>query len=156
VIQFSGSMDSMRIEDRLSAIEDREEIHQLLMDYGRYLDKRDFLSFSKLFAEHEGEWIGGMGSAKGSENIRKLMEETIGTMPVHGPNFHIFSNEIISLQGDRAWATSKWMFITQSDDNRPQIALMGRYEDSLIRENGAWKFLQRKALAGIPKEAGKS
>ena len=65
-------------EARLQRIEDREEIRELLTDYGRYLDKRDFDSFSRLFAEKEGEWIGGMGKAKGRQAILKLMEDTIG------------------------------------------------------------------------------
>jgi hypothetical protein len=62
------------IETRLQRLQDREEIWLLLTDYGRFLDRRDFASFSQLFAEKEGEWIGGMGRAKTPLAIRKLME----------------------------------------------------------------------------------
>ena len=63
-------------EIRLQRLEDREAIRELLMDYGRFLDQRDFASFSQLFAEKDGEWNGGMGTAKGPQAIRRLMEET--------------------------------------------------------------------------------
>ena len=53
------------LEARLKTLEDREEIRQLLLDYGRFLDQRDFKSFSELFAKTDREWIGGMGKAKG-------------------------------------------------------------------------------------------
>jgi hypothetical protein len=140
------------IENRLRVLEDRQEIRQLLMDYGRFLDQRDFLAFSQLFAERDGEWIGGMGKAKGSQAIQKLMEDTIGKdagMP-KSTNFHLFTNEIIDVSGDRATATTKWIFVVSGDGNRPQPVFLGHYEDSMIRENGRWKFLRRVVRADIP------
>lgn len=138
-------------EIRLQRLEDREEIRQLLMNYGRYLDQRDFAAFSKLFAEKDGEWIGGMGKAKGSHAIRKLMEESIGTnAALKNTSFHLFTNEIISLAGDRATATTKWIFVVKGEANRPQPVFMGHYEDDLVREKGNWKFLRRAVYADIP------
>ncbi len=93
------------VEVRLQRLEDREEIRQLLTDYGRYLDKRDFDSFSRLFAEKEGEWIGGMGRAKGRQAIGTLMEDTIGhdtTGKIGGPNYHLFTNEMIQRKRKRS------------------------------------------------------
>jgi hypothetical protein len=141
------------IANRLRSLEDREEIRQLLMNYGRFLDKRDFVSFSQLFVEKDGEWIGGMGSAKSPEDIRKLMENTIGAAVGNTCNCHIFTNEIIDLQGDRADVTAKWMFIVQSDSGHPQVLLLGHYEDSLVRENRCWKFLRRTVYMDIPADA---
>jgi hypothetical protein len=74
----SGPSETVSLESRLKRLEDREEIRGLLMDYGRFLDRRDFKSFSELFAAAEGEWVGGFGSAKGSKAICELMERTIG------------------------------------------------------------------------------
>jgi hypothetical protein len=140
------------VEARLQRLQDREEIRQLLMDYGRFLDRRDFASFSQLFAEKEGEWVGGMGSAKSPQAIRKLMEDTIGkdTMKVSASNYHLFTNEIITVSGDRANATTKWIFVVQSEAGRPQPFFLGHYEDSIVRENGRWKFLRRVVYGDIP------
>lgn len=144
-------MQIQGLEERLQQLEDREAIRQLLVDYGRCLDQRDFASFSKLFAEKDGEWIGGMGNAKGSQSIRKLMEESIGTNgALKNTSFHLFSNETINLAGSRATATTKWVFVVKGDANRPQPAFMGHYEDDLVRKNGTWKFLKRAVYADIP------
>jgi hypothetical protein len=141
------------IEARLQRLEAREEIRQLLMDYGRFLDQRDFASFSQLFAEKTGEWIGGMGKAVGSQAIRKLMEDTIGkntNAAVSSPNRHLFTNEVIQVNGDKASAMTKWIFVIQSDAARPQLFYLGHYEDSIVRENGRWKFLRRVVYGDIP------
>jgi hypothetical protein len=141
------------LEERLQDLEDREEIHQLLMAYGRFLDQRDFASFSALFAEKEGEWIGGMGRAKGSRSIRKLMEDTIGAgknSDIAGPNCHMFTNETVSVNGDQAKAQTKWVFWIQNDSKQPQPFYLGHYDDTLVRENGRWKFLRRVVYGEIP------
>jgi hypothetical protein len=141
------------VEARLQRLEDREEIRQLLMDYGRFLDKRDFASFSRLFAEKEGEWIGGMGKAKGTEAIRKLMEDTIGRDTggqMSAPNYHLFTNEVIQVNGNEAKAATKWIFVVQSASKQPQPFYLGHYEDTLVREQGRWKFLRRLVYGDIP------
>jgi hypothetical protein len=141
------------LEDRVRQLEDREEIRQLLMDYGRYLDQRDFASFSALFAGKEGEWIGGMGKAKSSQLIRKLMEDTIGnskTGGISGPNCHMFTNEIIHVTGDQAKAKTKWVFWVQNSSKQPQPFYLGYYDDMFIRENDRWKFLKRVVHSEIP------
>ncbi len=142
------------LESRLQKLEDREEIRQLLKDYGRFLDQRDFASFSRLFAEKDGEWNGGMGKAKGSQAIRKLMEETIGQngdKPAP-PNYHLFMNEIINVNGHQADATTKWMFVVQGEKGGPQLVYLGHYEDTLVRENGRWKFFKRLVHSDIPSD----
>jgi len=139
------------LEERLQQLEDREEIRQLLINYGRCLDQRDFAAFSHLFAEKDGEWIGGMGKAKGSQAIHRLMEESIGTNAgLNNASFHVFTNEIISLAGDRATATTKWIFVVNGEANHPQPLFMGHYEDDLVREKGSWKFLRRAVYSDIP------
>ena len=37
-----------------------------------------------------------------------------------------------------------------STDNKPAIAQGGRYDDTLIRENGHWKFKRRVASNDLP------
>ncbi len=141
------------IEARLKRMENREEIRQLLTDYGRYLDQRDWASFSQLFAEKDGEWIGGMGRAKGSQEVRKLMVDTIGSnkgTPAAGGNYHLFMNETIDVNGDTGKATTKWMFVVQNSSKQPQPFYLGHYEDTLIREQGRWKFLKRVVYSDIP------
>jgi hypothetical protein len=154
-INAASAQKGVTMESRLQQLEDREEIRQLLMDYGRFLDKRDFVSFSRLFAEKDGEWNGGMGKAIGPQAIQKLMEDTIGKSTekaISAPNFHIFTNDIIRVNGDRADATTKWIFVVQGEAGRPQALYLGHYEDSMVREGGRWKFLRRVVHADIPSD----
>ena len=137
---------------RVQAIEDRDAITRLLMEYGRSLDNRDFATYSSLFASN-GEWIGSgnFGSYKGPAAIKAAMEKTFANAKdiPKGTNIHIMSNVIIDLHGDRATASSKWIFYTL-DKAKPEGAIAGRYDDELIRENGTWKFLKRVAAAPVP------
>ena len=68
-------------------------------------------------------------------------------------NLHIFTNEMIHLDGgDQATATTKWMFVMKGEANRPQPVYLGHYEDTLVRENGSWRFLRRVVHADIPSD----
>jgi len=80
------------------------------------------------------------------------MEDTIGKNIEKGlpPNFHVFTNEIIHVNGNQADATTKWIFVVQAENGRPQLFYLGHYEDSLVRENGRWKFLKRVVSTDIP------
>jgi len=151
--QSAGSAKTGSIEARLRALEDREEIRQLMINYGRTLDQRDFSAFSKLFAQ-EAEYGGGGGAGmtKGPEAIAKLLEDVFRQNPtnLNTPNFHLFCNEIINVDGDRASAFSKGVFVARGNNNLPESVMLATYKDVFIRENGAWKFKQRIVQGNIP------
>jgi len=131
------------VEARLRALEDKEQIAELLIDYGRHLDSRDLAAYAALFA-NDGEWIGGFGTVAGRANIRAFMEKSLGTGPNRGGSYHIMSNFVITVKGDTAAAWSRWTFVTPGERGAT-IAQAGRYDDLLVRENGAWKFERRVA-----------
>src|SRR5262249_9161549 len=84
---------------RLQRLEDMEEIRTLLLDYGRFLDSRDLVAYSRLFAK-DGEWVGGFGSARGPEEILAFMQKNLGTGPNRGNTYHILSNFEIAADRD--------------------------------------------------------
>jgi len=139
------------LERRVQRLEDVEEIRTLLIEYGRTLDKRDFAGYSKLFAK-DGEWAGGFGSTKGPAAIQAFMEKNIPENPASKPGstYHLMSNFVIEPHGDTATAWSRWTFIVTSADNKPSFMYAGHYEDSLVRENGKWRFKRRVAYNDIP------
>jgi uncharacterized protein (TIGR02246 family) len=128
---------------RLRALEDREEIRLLLLDYGRHLDSRDLKAYASLFAS-DGEWVGGFGTVQGRDNIQAFMEKNMGTGPNRAGNYHLLSNFVITVQGDTATAWSRWAFVVP-DASGARIAQAGRYDDTLVRENGRWRFKRRVA-----------
>jgi uncharacterized protein (TIGR02246 family) len=139
------------MEPRIRTLEDREAIRQLLIDYGRTLDRRDFEAFSKLFSE-DAEYVGGTGTAiKSPAAIAKSLEDTLKKNPtgVRSPNFHLFANEVIQVTGDEASATSKGIFVVPSASNVPQIEMIASYEDTFVREESGWKFKKRVVHADL-------
>ena len=138
------------VEERLQRLEDIESIRNLLIEYGRALDKRDFVAYGKLFAE-DGSWGGGMGSATGPEEIGKMVEAGFGRMDpaLYTDSNHVMTSMDIELHGDSATAWSRWLWVVVGDDNRPRIERGGYYDDTLVRENGVWKFKTRKATTEI-------
>jgi uncharacterized protein (TIGR02246 family) len=129
---------------KLQQFEDRAEIERLLLDYGRHLDGRDFAAYGRLFAK-DGEWVGGFGTAgPGPAGIQAFMEKAMGTAPNKANNYHLLSNFVITVTGDSATAWSRWAFVVPGAGGAA-IAQAGRYDDTLVRENGRWRFKRRVA-----------
>jgi uncharacterized protein (TIGR02246 family) len=135
--------DSSALATRLKKFEDKEEIQNLLLDYGRHLDNRDFAAYSHLFAK-DGEWVGGFGSVTGPANIQAFMEKNMGTAPNRAKNYHLLSNFVITVNGDTATAWSRWAFVVPGERGAA-ISQAGRYDDTFVREDGHWRFKRRVA-----------
>jgi SnoaL-like protein len=140
------------LKAQVQEVQDRLEIQQLLIEYGHLLDTHDLVGYSNLFAK-EGEWIGGFGRAKGPKAILAMMDKYIGTAPfdiksVKG--FHLLTNMIVHVHGDRATAWSRIVYMVRNKDDKPSPAMGGHYDDTLIKEDGHWKFLQRVVMMEIP------
>lgn len=144
--------DSLSLEARIRQLEDEREIRELLVEYGRCLDARDFRGYARLFAG-AGEWIGGLGRARGPAAIEAMLAEAMGPVPENFRNtsdFHILTNFQISIDGDRASARSKLIYMVRSAEGTPIPDRGGHYEDTLVREDGRWKFLRRVVMGDIP------
>jgi uncharacterized protein (TIGR02246 family) len=137
---------------RVRVLEDREAIRALILAYGAAHDHRDYRTFADLFAQN-GEWVGGLGSAKGPAAIFELMNRTIGhnPLPQGSGTYHLMTNDQIAIDGDRASAVTKWLYLTPGDDKAPRMVFLGHYDDQFIRENGVWKFLRREAPVDLPR-----
>jgi len=125
---------------------DRAEIHALLTDYGTTLDARDFDGFAELFAK-DGVYVAGNGEGVSGPEAGKMMKRVFAenAFGFREPNYHLFFNEVVSFDGpDRAKATSMSLYMVLGDNGAPTPALMARYTDELVREDGAWKFARRQ------------
>jgi len=148
--QRGSTNDERSLAARVQRIEDIQEIERLLLNYGRHLDARDFKAYSLLFAK-DGVWSGGMGTVQGPAAIEAFMEKAIpGPNAAH--NYHVLSNFVIDVKGDTATASawSRWQFMVPGPNNTAVAAQSGRYDDTLVREDGRWKFKRRVASNDIP------
>jgi hypothetical protein len=149
---------------KVQKLEDVQEISNVLIDYGRALDSRDFKAYAALFAK-DGSWSGGLGTVSGGPPaIYDFMVSRIGGGRQgnngggnantgraqggggvgFGSTYHIMSSFKIDARGDAATASSRWAFVTAA--RGPGIQVAGRYEDTFIREDGIWKIKSRQAF----------
>jgi hypothetical protein len=49
-------------------LEDIQEIQGVVLDYGRFLNARNFAAYSRLFAK-DGEWVGGFGTVQAARRF---------------------------------------------------------------------------------------
>ncbi|HEV8398169.1 MAG TPA: nuclear transport factor 2 family protein [Vicinamibacterales bacterium] len=157
VLVFAGASafaqaPASTVAGRLDALEAREAIRALWAEYGRTLDARDFVAFSRLFARN-AEFGSGPGAAKGPAAIGAFLEKAIGTNypDSKGKNFHLYFNESIDVRGDHATAVSKGGYVMATPDNsKADVLLLAEYRDELVKEDGQWKFLKRVIVGEIP------
>lgn len=150
LLAFAAPAAAATEADRLRTVQDKLEIRQLLLDYGRTLDAQDYPSYGALFAR-AGQWVGGGAPATGPAAIAARMARTFG--PGSGAKWttdhHIFSDPIVEVAGDRATAWSRWLFVSPAAGDRPQPMYGGHYDDRLVREDGRWRFARREVVADI-------
>jgi hypothetical protein len=137
---------------RVQRLEDTREIHDLLINYGLKLDGKDFHGYAELFSR-DAVWIGGFGTHRTPAGIEAMLEKYMGPAAPgtrNKDNFHLLTNEIITVKGDRATSVSKLIFYIKGPEGRPVPQMAGHYDDEFIREDGRWKFLKRVVQADIP------
>ncbi len=140
--------EALSIEQRLRRLEDRDEIHQLFVDYGQYLDAGDFASYADLFAADGEVRLGPMGSAQGRDQIKALMERALAG--VIGTSYHLITSPRVQIDGDTATSEVMWTVVQRGPDGAPVLAMIGRHRDELVREDGRWRFRLRRGYVDIP------
>jgi uncharacterized protein (TIGR02246 family) len=136
------------LEERLRRLEDIVAIQQLFIDYGLALDAGDLDAYTQLFATQGTIDLGPIGRATGRTEIKALMAQTLEGLV--GSSFHIVSSPQINLLGDRAISQVMWTVIHRDKNGQPQVTMIGKHHDELIRENGEWKIQTRKGTVDIP------
>jgi hypothetical protein len=138
------------IEERLRRLEDAEEIRRLIQDYRRLLDDHDLVAYGLLFAA-DGEWLGGTGYGKSPAGITAMLTERLpARQPGPQSSWHLLTDPVITVDGDRATGLLTWAWVGRGDGDAPAMRLLGHYEDSYVRENGRWRFRTRIAHTDIP------
>lgn len=154
VATTAGVAAEASLAERVQRLKDRQDIYSLMMEYGRNISARNAPGLARLFAK-DGVWKGNVGEAKGPAEIQKMLEITISKIKPgqeHRGGFHVMSNIEIDLKGDTATSRSRWMWVIPSPTGYPQGQRSGYFEDTLVRENGAWRFRNRLTVTQLPLE----
>jgi len=138
------------VEARLERLEAELAIQRVIVDYAARLDARDYKGYVALFTE-DGEWTNRVGSHKGHAAIEKMLTVLGPAGAVNTSNYHLVSNPRVTVTGDTATATSRYLFVMRGKDGSPRPALAGLYADELVRQtDGSWKIKRRVANDVMP------
>ena len=140
--------DSTEMLARLRRLEDLEEIRQMFVDYGHHLDAGDVEAYAALFADDGELLLGPVGRAKGRAAIVELMTRVRASATT--TSFHLVTNPIVRLDGDRASSEVLWTVIRPDAEGKLQVAMFGRHHDTLVRERGRWRIQSRRGQIDVP------
>ena len=73
----SAAFAQASLEQRVERMEAESDIRRVLVEYGAFLDARDYSAYAGLFAT-DGEWVGGFGTFRGPRAIRQMLEDSLG------------------------------------------------------------------------------
>ncbi|MGU3502426.1 nuclear transport factor 2 family protein [Mycobacterium sp. C31M] len=119
----------------------RAEITELLHRYAELIDAGDFDGVGQLLGR--GNFMG----VAGAEAIAGLFAKTTRRFPEHGNRTrtrHLVLNPIVDIDGDTARARSTFCVVQQTDRVPLQPIVVGRYDDSFVRDADGWYFTERK------------
>jgi 3-phenylpropionate/cinnamic acid dioxygenase small subunit len=145
----SGAAELLSPEARLQQLEAESEIRQLLDEYMRLLDARDWDNYVQLFAKN-GELDIVEGVLQGRDAIRTRManaSERMAAAAAGRPqrqSADLLSNVYVKVDGDTATARSRFTFLAEAEDGSFRVRGSGLYLDTWIREDGAWRIQRRK------------
>jgi hypothetical protein len=128
--------------DAVQVLADRDEIHDVVMRYADGVDRRDMERVRACFApdlEVDG-WGGGFAD-------RDSMIEYISGVAIFHTTMHMFGNQYIEVDGDRAHVDTYAMLTHHRDDadgvTRELNISRGLYVEDLTRRDGRWVVTRR-------------
>ena len=135
-------MTAGTLEARLREVEDKLAIQELMSLYCFHADNRDGANWSEVFAEDGVFEADLLGSWQGREAIKALRHRDFA--------IHYNTNSIIKIDGDTAFG--RWLLFMPTsldleDGSHKPVWAAAKYENDLVRVNGAWKFKKVKLIS---------
>lgn len=128
------------LERKLRELVDRHEIHQVMLRYGRGLDRLDNELARSCYwddaIEDHGAYIGAP-----DDFIAWADQTTLA----HESTQHAILNHVCELDGDQAYCESYYHF-TGVRETPPHFMSTGRYIDHFQKRNGEWRIANRVCL----------
>jgi hypothetical protein len=163
IVPSARAADDLAV--RVTAIEDRQAIEQLVMgDYPRALDEQRLKDYAALFTSDGELIIPGLATLKGPDAIYKFLSTPGVFDPPPAPGApkrppsplpkpyqipHITSSPSYKVTGTSATGGVYWTEVTLRD-GKAEVIGSGHYLDELRKVNGQWKFAKRTILQDVP------
>jgi|HubBroStandDraft_4_1064222.scaffolds.fasta_scaffold135394_1 3-phenylpropionate/cinnamic acid dioxygenase small subunit len=141
--------DSTELLERLARLEDQAQICRTLYAYGSALDYGDRDQFLRCFTD-DADYVVTMRTT-GETAMHFRGHDQLGGYfdgHTHAPaawHKHITTNPDVTVDGERASATSYFIRVDAGDGPGPATVLAsGRYLDELVRDASQWRIRSRR------------
>jgi 3-phenylpropionate/cinnamic acid dioxygenase small subunit len=121
--------------------EDRQDIADVLLRYATGIDRRDWPLFRTAFTEDCELDYGDIGTWNGVDAVTKFMDESHA---MAGHTMHRLTNQVITVDGDRAEARTYVDGLIMAADNDSGVNAVGFYDDGLVRSADGWRIARRR------------
>ena len=121
--------------------EDRQDIADVLLRYATGIDRRDWPLFRTVFTDDCALDYGEIGTWNGVDAVTTFMDEAHAKA---GHTMHRLTNQVISVDGDRAEARTYVDGLIMAADNDSGVNAVGFYDDGLVRSADGWRIARRR------------
>jgi len=129
----------------VTAVEDKQDISDLIARYPQIVDEREFGRLPELFtADARIDFSAFGGPTDSVAGITKFLEDSLGAF---ARTQHMMGLPDITLDGDRARSRTSCTnpMVVDNGDGTRQVWLIGLwYDDEFIRTPDGWRFSSRK------------
>ena len=130
----------------------RQAVEALIYEYAERIDRGDFAGVGQLFADAAVAGPDGAPIARGAADVARLYERTTRRYEDGTPRTkHVTTNVRIDVDEARGEAIARSYFtVLQALPELPlQPIVAGRYEDRFAREDGRWRFRERRMFVDL-------
>lgn len=120
--------------------EDRHDISDALLRYATAIDRRDWPLFRTVFADDCELDYGEIGTWHGVDAVTEFMETSHA---LAGHTMHRLTNQVITVDGDRAVARSYVDALVMFGDGDSGVNAIGFYDD-VVRTGAGWRIARRR------------
>ena len=141
-IPAEAEADFMRLNRKVTRLEDVNAIENLQRIYGFYVDKQLWQDAADLFASDATLEIGGRGVFIGKSRVLGYLKRLAPGGLTRGKLFnHIQLQPIVHVAADGTRAEGRWRFLAEFGEYRKRATWGGgSYENEYVKEGGVWKF----------------
>ena len=139
------------LHDRIRRLEDLEEIRGLRMEYHHCVNDDRFADAARIFTEEAYVEYGGVGSAKGRDNIAVLFGRLAKAVTLIK---QFVSNHMVRIDGDEASGIA-YLDARYAQDGKSLIAAV-RFDDRYQRTPDGWRISDMRATVqfSVPVQEG--
>lgn len=130
------------VEERLTALEDREAIRNLIASYGPLADSGNAEAVAALWTEDGSYAVGGMAEAKGRAAIAALIDGDTHRALMAAGCAHLLGPVAIDIDGDRAVARGHSV-VFRNGPSAVEVWRVSANRWELVRTAGGWGVERR-------------